>query len=83
MNVSLLYAAFSPILIASVAFYGLVTLLYVYLLMKLPLSKAYTFSLFGSALVPLLAYTILGETLSLRYIFALAIVVAGLVLMHG
>ncbi len=77
-----LISVFSPWLVAALAVYGVTTVLWVWILMHVPLSKAYPFALFGVALVPLAGYWFFSEALSLQYAAGLALVAVGLVLIH-
>src|SRR3954468_22501181 len=61
-------ALFSPWLVGALALYGLTTALWIFILTQMPLSKAYPFSLLGSAIVPILAYLVLSEALPPLYI---------------
>lgn len=75
---SLLQAIASPYLICAVVLYGVTTILWIYILTKMPLSSAYPFSLLGSMLVPLLAFLFLKEAVDARFIVGFAVMVAGL-----
>lgn len=75
--------ASSPWLVAAVAFYALATLLWVWVLMRVPLSRAYPFVLLAAPLVPLWSWWHLGESLGLRYVAGALLVVAGLALIQS
>lgn len=77
---SWLHALASPWLIAALAVYGLSTALWIAILTKEPLSKAYPFALAGAAFVPLLAHVVLAEPLSARYWLGIWIILAGIML---
>jgi undecaprenyl phosphate-alpha-L-ara4N flippase subunit ArnE len=77
---SLLQLFLSPYIIAAVALYGGTTLLYVYTLQTVPLSRAYPFMALGFVLVPLAAVLVLHEPVSWRYFLGLALVLGGLYL---
>lgn len=63
---------------AALAVYALATLLWVYLLQGLALSRAYPFIALAFALVPLLAWAVLGEPLNARYWLGLGVMLLGL-----
>lgn len=67
-------------MLAALALYGLTTLLWVYLLHGLSLSRAYPFIALAFATVPLLAWLLLNEVLAPRYWAGLALMLAGLYL---
>lgn len=58
--------------------YGSTSFLWLFVLMRVPLSKAYPFALLGSALVPLFSWLIFRERLSLSYVLGALLVLAGL-----
>lgn len=60
--------------------YGVATVLWVYLLHGLPLSRAYPFIALVFAFVPLLSWLVFRDALDLRYGFGLALMLAGLYL---
>lgn len=76
---SLLPLLFSWPMIAACTLYALTTILYVYLLQQIPLSRAYLFSIAGAAIVPFLAILIFKEDFSIKYVVGLALVLSGLV----
>lgn len=73
----------SPWLIASLVLYAGSTALWIWILTEVPLSKAYPFALFATALVPVAAHFLFQETLSVRYFVGFAVVVAGLALVQS
>lgn len=75
---TLLQSLLSPYLVGAVALYGVTTILWVYILTRVPLSSAYPFSLLGSMLVPLLAFAVLHEPLDARYAIGFLLMCAGL-----
>ena len=75
---SWLSAALSGWLIAALLLYAVSTILWVWVLSQMPLSRAYPFVLAGAALVPLMAHLFLREPLSPAYIVGFALVAAGL-----
>lgn len=71
-------------LILAFAWYGLTALFWFYILTRVQLSAAYTFSILGSGLVPLLAWLIFKEPLGWRYAVGYAVMLAGfLVILQG
>jgi multidrug transporter EmrE-like cation transporter len=64
---------------ASIFCYGLSTLLWIYILQKLPLSYAYPFVAIGFILVPILSHFIFGETLKPQYFLGIAFIVIGII----
>jgi len=69
-------------LFGALVLYALTTVLWVFILMKLPLSKAYPFALLGAAIVPMLAHFVLSEPLSPFYLGGLAAVIFGLLIIQ-
>lgn len=76
--VALFVSFLSGPMLAALALYALATVLWVYLLHGLELSRAYPFIAVAFALVPLLAWLLLGESLGLRYWAGLGVMIAGL-----
>lgn len=71
-------------LMAAFAWYGATAILWFYILTRAPLSKAYVFSILGSALVPLLAFAIFKEPLTWRFGLGYAVMLGGFfILMQG
>jgi multidrug transporter EmrE-like cation transporter len=77
-----LISMLSPWLAAALAVYGASTILWVWILMHVPISKAYPFALLAMALVPLAGYWLFSEALSVQYAVGLALVMLGLVLIQ-
>lgn len=75
---ALLVSFISRPMLAALALYALATVLWVYLLHGLALSRAYPFIALAFALVPLLAWLLLGESLGARYWLGLGVMLAGL-----
>ncbi|MHB0951007.1 MAG: EamA family transporter [Allorhizobium sp.] len=73
----------NPILIAALAIYGIGTLIWIYVLKSVPLTIAYSFMGLTFFFVPLLAQIFLGETLTLRYAFGAALIIAGLIAINA
>ena len=68
----------SPWFLIAVGLYGLSTILWVFILVRLPLTVAYPFTLLGAALVPMAACYLFGETLSTRAWLGFALILVGL-----
>jgi len=64
---------------AALAVYGGATLLWIVLLQRVPLSRAYPFAALGFVLVPLASSWLFGERISLPYVIGTALVVVGIV----
>ena len=72
-----------PYLIAAFAIYGFGTIVWVYVLKSVPLTVAYPFMALTFCAVPLLAWALLGESLSLRYMVGAGLIVAGLLVVNA
>ncbi|MDX2223551.1 MAG: SMR family transporter [Rhodospirillaceae bacterium] len=72
----------TPWFVGAVVLYGASTILWVYILARMPLSIAYPFSLLGAALVPVAAYTLFGEPMGVRVWIGIALVLTGLFVMN-
>jgi drug/metabolite transporter (DMT)-like permease len=69
-------------LFGALVLYALTTVLWVSILIKLPLSRAYPFALLGAAIVPMLAHFLLSEPIPPFYVGGLAAVIFGLLVIH-
>jgi len=58
--------------------YGTATLLWIYLLQSVPLSRAYPFAALGFLFVPLMAMMVFGEKLTATYGVGVALIMAGI-----
>lgn len=63
---------------AALVCYGMSTILWIYILQKVPLSFAYPFVAIGFILVPLFAWLIFGEVLKLKYFLGVLFIIIGL-----
>lgn len=72
-----------PYLIAAFVIYGFGTIVWVYVLKTLPLTVAYPFMALTFCAVPLLAWLMLGETLTLRYAIGTAVIITGLFVVNS
>ena len=77
LAVSWLEAALSPWLIAALLLYAASTVLWLYILAHVPLTRAYPFALLGAAFVPPLAGLALGEPLPSLYLVGIVVVIGG------
>jgi drug/metabolite transporter (DMT)-like permease len=59
--------------------YGIATLLWVVLLQRVPLSKAYPFAALGFVLVPAAAWWLFGERITPHYLVGAALIVTGII----
>ncbi|MCR6636432.1 hypothetical protein [Devosia sp.] len=66
--------------ILAILAYGSNVVLWLWVLTQLPLSTAYPFALFGSAMVPLGAAVFLKERLSPKFAFGFTLIMVGMVL---
>lgn len=69
---------FEPKFIFAVALYGLLTLLWTWILSQVPLSRAYPFVALAFVVTPVLGSLLLGERLSGTVILGTGLVLAGL-----
>lgn len=79
----LIAVMFDPYLIAAFTIYGIGTIVWVYVLKNVPLTMAYPFMALSFCAVPLLAWALLGETLTLRYALGAALIAAGLIVINA
>jgi drug/metabolite transporter (DMT)-like permease len=82
LTVSWLEAALSPWLITALLLYAASTVLWLYILAHVPLTRAYPFALLGAAFVPLLARLALGEPLPALYVVGMAVVIGGVAIIQ-
>lgn len=75
--------AHSPLLWFTFAWYGLSSVLWIFILMRVPLSQAYPFSLVGAAIVPIIATLVFKEPLSARYCIGGGFILVGMFLAVG
>jgi drug/metabolite transporter (DMT)-like permease len=67
-------------LMGAFAWYGLTSLLWVYILTRAPLSQVYPFSILGAALTPILAVLLFREYLPAQAWLGYAVMLAGFML---
>ena len=70
----------SPLILSGLFIYGMSTVLWIWLLRYVPLSRAYPFMAFAFALVPLASWAFLGERVDSRYFAGVALVLLGLLI---
>ena len=67
--------------LTAIALYAGLTVLWVWILMRVPLSRAYPFVVLSFAFTPALASLIFGESLGLWYLVGLGLIVSGLAIL--
>jgi drug/metabolite transporter (DMT)-like permease len=72
-------AYFNGYLFSGLILYGALTLLWVWILRNVPLSKAYPFVALSFVFTPMLSKMVLGELLSTGYFAGLALIAAGVI----
>jgi drug/metabolite transporter (DMT)-like permease len=65
---------------AALVLYGAATLYWIYLLQQIPLSRAYPFAALSFVLVPAFAWIVFGDTITLRYVGGVGLIVLGMYL---
>ena len=73
--------ALSPWLWIALTLYGTATILWIFILQRVPLSLAYPFSALGFIIVPLGAWLVFHEPLTLRYGLGMALILGGLIVL--
>jgi drug/metabolite transporter (DMT)-like permease len=76
-NSFILRLACQPAFWAACVIYGLTTVLWVWLLTRMPMSIAYPFVTFALIVVPLLSSRLFAETLSYQYWLGASLIVVG------
>ena len=79
-RVSGVWALVSLPLAGALVLYAVATLLWVWILMDTPLSRAYPYALLGAAIVPVASVVFFGENLSATYPIGFVLVLAGVYL---
>lgn len=74
------YSIISGWLIGALFLYALTTLLWIYVLRTVPLTKAYVFSLAGSALVPIVGYYLFKEPINIQFVIGFGLILLGVML---
>lgn len=71
----------SPVFFASILLYAALTLLWVWILSRVELSKAYPFVVLALVVTPMLAAYVFGEKLNVWYFISLGLISGGLALL--
>ena len=83
-DAGLVALATEPLFLLALALYGGATVVWLYVLKSVPLSYAYSFMALTYVAVPVMSWLWLGETMSLRYMVGMAVIIVGLVIVtHG
>jgi len=69
-----------PSLWLALILYGGATLLWIYLLQTIPLSRAYPFAALGFVLVPAAGVLLFGEKISVSYLIGAAFIISGVLI---
>lgn len=73
----------NPWFLGALATYGGATVLWVWLLRELPLSRAYPFFALSFLFVPVLGWLLMGEATTGRYWLGVSVIVAGIWIVSG
>lgn len=68
-----------PALIAALMLYGLATVLWIWILSRVPLMQAYPWVAAGIVIVPMLGWLVFGERVSWIFWIGVALIVAGII----
>lgn len=79
---ALIVVAYDPVLYVALALYGFATLLWIWILSRVPLSQAYPCVAFGTAIVPLLGWYLFGERIAPVFWLGVAFIMVGILLVH-
>ena len=79
----LLRKLLSPYLVAGIALYGIVTIVWVWQLSMVDLNRAYPFMALTFVVVPLLSMLVLGETVNARYWIGVACIILGIAVVQS
>jgi multidrug transporter EmrE-like cation transporter len=82
LSASLVALARQPAFYAALILYGGSTVLWVWILTRVPLSLAYPVVALGMILVPMIGWFFFGERLSFTFWIGAALIVAGVLTMH-
>jgi drug/metabolite transporter (DMT)-like permease len=72
--------ALEPTFIFAIGLYGITTLIWIWCLQEIPLSRAYLFLSLSYVFIPLLAWVIFGEVPNLKYLYSSACILMGIAL---
>ena len=70
---------FSPMLYAALFLYGVATVLWIWILSRVPLSRAYPYVALGVVIVPLASLLVFGERVRPAFWFGTGLIVAGII----
>ncbi len=80
----LIAVACAPALYAALTLYGFATLLWIWILSRVPLSQAYPWAAVGMVIVPLLGWYLYGERIAPVFWVGVALIAAGIfVIQYG
>ena len=71
-----------PTLYAALSLYGISTMLWIWILSRIPLSQAYPWVSIGTAIVPLMAIYFFGERVTPGFWCGLALIMVGIVIVQ-
>ncbi len=66
------------LLFSSLALYGIMTILWIWLLSKSDLCKLYPFMALAFVVVPIQSYLFLGEHITIRYLLGVCLIILGI-----
>lgn len=75
---ALLVVVRSPMLYGALALYGLATLIWIWILTRVPLSQAYPWVAVGTAVVPFLGWYLFGERIGPVFWLGVALIIIGI-----
>ena len=71
---------FQPVILSALTLYGASTLLWLWLLQRIPLTTAYPFAALAFLLVPFGGWLIFNESLNSKYLVGVALILGGVIL---
>ena len=71
-----------PVLYGALTLYGFATLLWIWILSRVPLSQAYPWIAVGTAIVPLLGWYLFDERVAPVFWVGVALIIAGILLVQ-
>ena len=78
----LLTVARQPAFYGALVLYGSATLLWIWILSRVPLSRAYPWVALGTAIVPFLGWCLFGERLAPVFWVGVALIIAGIIVIQ-
>lgn len=79
---ALLVVLRDPVLYGALALYGIATLLWIWILSRVPLAQAYPWVAMGMVIVPLLGWYLFGERIGPLFWLGAVLVIAGIILVQ-